>query len=137
MTCALDIADRRCLEAAEGWLELGNWQEANAELGGITSQMREHPVVLCMRWNIYAAGKQWELAAAVARRLSQLVPGLPVGWIELAHALHALKRTQEARDVLLPVVNRFPGQYFMCYKLACYACQLGRLDEARQWLQAA
>lgn len=133
----LSIEDRRYLEAAEGWLGLGNWQEANAELGCITPRMREHPVVLCMRWNIHAAAKQWELAATVARKLSQLVPDLPLGWLELAHALHALKRTKEARDVLLPVVDRFPEQYFMRYKLACYACQLGKLDETRHWLEAA
>jgi predicted Zn-dependent protease len=133
----LGLEDRRYLAAAEGWLGLGNWREAKAELGCISPPMREHPVVLCMRWNIHAAAKQWELAADVARKRSQLVPNLPLGWLELAHALHALKRTQEARGVLLPVVDRFPRQYFMRYKLACYACQLGKLDEARHWLEAA
>lgn len=134
---SLNIVDRKCLEAAEGWLGLGSWNEAKAELDSIRPQMREHPAVLCMRWNIHAAAKQWELAAVVARKLSQLVPGLPYGWIQLAHSLHALNRTEEARNILLPVVDRFPKQSLMRYKLACYACQLGHLKEARHWLETA
>jgi predicted Zn-dependent protease len=106
------------LEAAEGWLGLGNWQEAKAELDCISPPMRERPVILCLRWNIHAAAKQWQLAADVARKLSQLVPELSLGWLKLAHALHALKRTKEARDILLPVVDRFPGQFYIRYKLA-------------------
>ncbi len=134
---SLSVTETRCLEAAEGWLGLGNWQEAKAELDGISPKIREHPAVLCMRWNIHAAAKQWELAAVVARKLSQLVPDLPFGWIQLAHSLHALDRTEEARNVLLPVVARFPRQSFMRYKLACYACHLGHFQEARQWLETA
>ncbi len=134
---ALDLEDRRHLDAVEGWLGLGGWQEAKAELDCISPPMREHPTVLAMRWNIHAAAKQWEAAAEVARTLSRRVPYLPTGWLELAHALHALKRTQEARDTLLPMLKRFPGEYFIPYKLACYACQLGRLEEARHWLGEA
>ncbi len=134
---SLNIEDIRCLEAAEGWLGLGNWEEAKAELDGVAPQVREHPAVLCMRWNIHAAAGQWESAAVVARKLSQLMPDVPFGWIQLAHSLHALKRTAEARQVLLPVVDRFPGESFMRYKLACYACQLGRIKEAQHWLQTA
>lgn len=133
----LDAHDRRTLEAAEGWLGLGNWEEAKAELEAMSPQVREHPAVLCMRWNIHAAAKQWDMAAVVASRLAQVVPELPFGWIQLAHSLHCLNRTEEARNVLLPVLDRFPKQSFMRYKLACYACQLGRLNEARHWLETA
>ncbi len=133
----LSVSEQACVRAAEGWLELGNWQEARAELDNIQPQWREHPVVLCMRWNVHAAAGEWEQATVVARKLAQLVPQIPVGWIQLAHALHALNRTEEARNTLLPVVNRFPGEALMRYKLACYDCQLGRLQEAEQWLESA
>ena len=133
----LSEPDKKCLDAAEGWLGLGNWIEAKAELDNLRPQMREHPAVLCVRWNIYAAAKQWEAAAVVARKLSQLTPQLAFPWIQLAHSLHSLKRTEEARNTLLPVVDRFPRQPFIRYKLACYACQLGHLQEAQHWLQAA
>jgi hypothetical protein len=31
--------------------------------------------------------------------------------------------------------NAFPTEYIMCYKLACYACQLGNLKEALQCIR--
>src|ERR1039458_8915528 len=58
----LELQDRRYLEAAEGWLGLGNFLEANEELECITPQMRAHPDVLCMRWNVYAQAKKWKMA---------------------------------------------------------------------------
>jgi hypothetical protein len=39
--------------------------------------------------------------------------------------------------VLLPVVDKFPKEYIIRYNLACYACQLGNLEEARHWLKKA
>jgi len=39
----LGFSDQRQLDAAEGWLELGNWLEANEELERISPEMRGHP----------------------------------------------------------------------------------------------
>jgi hypothetical protein len=39
--------------------------------------------------------------------------------------------------VLLTVVDKFPKEYIIRYNLACYACQLGNLKEARHWLKKA
>ena len=55
----------------------------------------------------------------------------------MAFALHELKRTQEAFDALLPVADKFPEQWVIPYNLACYTCQLGRMDEARGWFHRA
>jgi hypothetical protein len=43
--------DQRHLEAAEGWIELGNHLEANEELENITPEHRAHPAVLEVRTN--------------------------------------------------------------------------------------
>jgi hypothetical protein len=48
-----------------------------------------------------------------------------------------LKRTAEARDNLLRVVENFPISATMRYNLACYECQLGRLEQAKEWLEKA
>ncbi len=40
-------------------------------------------------------------------------------------------------DALLPAADRFPNQPMIAFNLACYACQLGRLEEAREWLRKA
>jgi predicted Zn-dependent protease len=77
------------------------------------------------------------MAAEMARALTVLDPGNPFGWIDWAYSLYELNRIQEARNVLLSVVNKFPNEYLMRYSLACYACQLGDLKDAFQWLETA
>ena len=54
MRIPLEAPDSHHLRAAQGWLELGDWQSANAELENISPQVRVHPDVLEIRWHIYA-----------------------------------------------------------------------------------
>ena len=54
--------DELHFQAAVGWLELGNWREANEELEDITPQMPAHPDVLAVRWQIYAQAVREVLA---------------------------------------------------------------------------
>jgi len=44
---------------------------------------------------------------------------------------------QAAWGMLLPAFEKFPEEPTIPYNLACYACQMKRLDEARQWLERA
>jgi predicted Zn-dependent protease len=132
---ALDHADRLHLEAAQGWLGLGNWKEANEELEQIKAGMRSHPDVLTTRYGIYAQAGNWESAAEVAGAISQQWPDNPFGFIHRAYALHELKRTQEAVSLLLPVLDKFPKEWLMRYNLACYFCQLGDRKAAWAWLE--
>ena len=129
--------DSHRVHAAQGWLELGNHIEANEELENITASLRAHPEALKVRWEIYAAAKKWEAAIDIAAAIVQLDPDDLAGWIHWSYALHELKRTAEARDNLMRVVNRFPGSATMRYNLACYESQLGRLEQAKQWLAKA
>jgi hypothetical protein len=46
----LEHPDALHFQAAGGWLELGNWREANEELENITPALRAHPDVLAVRW---------------------------------------------------------------------------------------
>jgi tetratricopeptide (TPR) repeat protein len=116
---------------------LGNHIEANDELEKITPELRAHPAVLAVRWEIYAAAKKWEATLDIAAALIQLDPDDPLGWVHRSYALHELKRTAEARDDLLRVVDKFPASATMRYNLACYECQLGRLEQAKAWLGKA
>ncbi len=118
----LELHDQRHLEAAQGWFELGNSIEATEELEQITPEMRGHPSVLEMRYHIYAAAKKWGNATEIAKAISEMVPNSPFGWIHHAYALHELKHTQEAWDVLLPVVDKFPKEYI---NPKCRASQTG------------
>lgn len=135
----LDTTDIRSLRAAEGWLELGNASEAAAELESIPSELREHPAVLEMRWQIYAKEENWDAAKEIARSIVTQMPDVPDGWLHLAYATRRATggSVQAAWDVLLQAAKRFPGVPLISYNLACYACQLGQLDVAREWLRKA
>jgi len=66
-----------------------------------------------------------------------LAPEHPFGWLHRSFALHELNRTAEARDNLLTVFDKFPGESILRYNVACYECQLGRLEQAKHWLEKA
>jgi len=132
-----DKNDKRHLEAAEGWLELGLHLEANKELEQITTQQQDHPDVLELRWHISAKEKKWEVCIDIATAIIKLAPMSSNGWIDRSFALHELKRTQEAYNQLLPVVDRFPKVWTIPYNLACYASVLHQFEEAQKWLEQA
>jgi len=125
------------LTAAEGWIELGSPVEANAELENIAPELRAHPAVLDLRWHIYAHLKKWDECMFLADRVVVADPTLVSGWIHRSFALHELKRTQEAFDLLFPAVELFPKAELIRYNLACYCAQLGKIKEAREWLEKA
>ena len=125
------------LRAAEGWLELGNPQEAQAELERITPELRGRPPVLVLSWKVYAAAKKWEVCVELATALTQLLPQEEQGWINLGNSLYFSGRTQAAYDCVKPILDRFPACPALRYNLACYSCQLGKLEEAKAWLAKA
>jgi tetratricopeptide (TPR) repeat protein len=134
---SLDLPDRRHLEAAEGWLGLGDWNSAGDELKLISPGMQTHPDVLRVRWDVCARSGDWETALEVGREISKAAPTLAFGWIQTAFALHELKRTTKARETLIGVLALFKRDWNVHYNLACYDAQLGNLDEAMGWLERA
>jgi Flp pilus assembly protein TadD len=118
---------------------LGSITEAKAELERIAPELRHHPEVLEASWLIHAQEKNWEEGLVVAEKLVDVAPQCSTGWLHRAYALRRAKRggLQAAWDVLLPAAEKFPGEPIISYNLACYACQLGHLKQARQWLQRA
>lgn len=129
--------DLHHFNAAQGWLELGNFAEARHELEQISAQRASHPDVLELQWALCAHEKNWEEARKTAEQLVACAPERGSGWIDHAYSLHELKRTEEALEKLQSVVTKFPKISTIPYNLACYTCQLGRLDEARAWLAQA
>jgi predicted Zn-dependent protease len=129
--------DSHHLDAAQGWLGLGDWASAGEELDKINRKFWAHAGVLETRLQVYAAAKQWPMAASVAQALTALNPGCPFSWINWAYALYEMDRIGDAQKILLSVVDRFPDEYLIRYSLACYACQSGNYREALQWLEKA
>jgi len=129
--------DSHHLEAAEGWIELGNFSEASEELAKISPEFHAHSAVLALRIMLYGKQKQWEPCIPIAESLIAIDPNCPSSWISRSFALHELKRTQEAFDLLLQATDRFPDEETIRYNLACYCAQLGRLEDAKAWLHKA
>ena len=137
MKNTLEPPDIFHVDAAKGWLELGDHIAANDELEKISARLRAHPDVLNVRWQIYARAKKWEACVEIAAAIIKVAPGRSDGWIHLSYALHELGRTQDAFDNLLPVTDKFPKLWTMPYNLSCYCAQLGRLNECQEWLKNA
>ena len=137
MTSSLQPPDSFHLQAAEGWIGLGSYAEANDELEQIAAANRAHPDVLQLRWRIYADARKWDVCLDIATALTTMTPERRFGWIHRAHALDKLGRTLEAKDLLLSVVNDFDANSTMPYHLAQYCARLGQIDQAKQWLGKA
>ena len=83
----LSPPDSHFLRAAQGWLELGDSEEAGNEISRIAPECWDHPDVLEIRWSVCAAGASWEAALEVARKLVQVAPERPSGWIHQAFSI--------------------------------------------------
>jgi tetratricopeptide (TPR) repeat protein len=131
--------DSHYLRAAEGWLKLGRPGEANQELRKINPELRGHPDVLEVRWQACAQSEKWNSSAEIGKALVALDPDRARGWVYRAYALRRATGggLQVAWDALLPAVEKFPEVHVIPFNLACYACQMGRLPEARVWLKRA
>ena len=125
------------LNAAEGWLGLGNVIEADKEIKQITPAMREHPEVLAVRFGMMAKAECWQAFEEIADNLVTLAPESSFGWIHRSFAMHERKRTQEALDNLLPAVDLFPDEILIRYNLACYECVLENIRKAKLHLAEA
>ena len=135
----LQPPDTHHLSAALGWLELGNPAEAGEEIAKISPGLLTEPDVLEVRWEVCAASRSWEAALEVAELLVARAPERRSGWI---HRAYALRRAPggglpQAYAALRPAFERFPRTFLVPYNLACYTAQMGRLEEAWDWLQKA
>jgi tetratricopeptide (TPR) repeat protein len=139
MTADLDFELIHRLNAVIGWVELGNLAEAKEELNQIPASGRAAPEVLEARWLLEAHMADWKGALKTAEEILRLAPNKSAGWLHRAYALRRVKRggLKEAAESLRPAFDKFPKEPTIPYNLACYACQLGKLEEARKWFAEA
>jgi Flp pilus assembly protein TadD len=133
----LEPPDNHFLDAATGWLMLGNLVESRIEFQQVHPSLSEHPLVLDFEWRLLAQEERWSDAVVAGERLLRVNPDDVNAWVHRSYALHELRRTREALDQLLPAVEHFPKELIIPYNLACYTCQLGDLAAARRWLDRA
>jgi tetratricopeptide (TPR) repeat protein len=135
----LEPPDAFALSAALGWIELGNPAEALVELERVAPANQSHPGVLQLRWAALAELKRWPEALAAAGELVRVEPDNVSGWLHQAYALRRVPQggLSVAWDALRPAADRFADEPVVAFNLACYAAQMGQLDEARSWLKQA
>jgi hypothetical protein len=125
------------VEAAEGWLMLGNPAEALAELEQIPAEYHRHPRPLAVQWRAWHETGNTAEAWYAAHLLCQAVPDCSGAWICQANALRELRGERAAADLLRPLVSRFPEEPVIPYNLACYLVHLGEWQDACKWLLEA
>jgi tetratricopeptide (TPR) repeat protein len=129
--------ERQHCQAAAGYVELGMFLEANTELDKIDPFNRAAPEVLAVRLAIYRGLGKWELMQEIAQRLADFHPD-DIQWtISLAYAIRRADSIQAARDVLLNAERKFPKEAAIKYNLACYFCQTGDIQNAKNYLKEA
>ena len=128
---------QRQLLAASGLSELGLYQEAVDELESLPVEIKETTVVLASWLELYQHWHKWAEALSVAQRLTELEPDEPNWAIGLAYATRRTCGLGLAREVLQSAVEKFENCAAIHFNLACYAAQLGELDEAKVRLKRA
>ncbi len=127
------------MQAALGWIELGNVPEAMAELARIPVAQQSLPAVQAGRLDCLIAARHWDDAAELAGVLCESHPEQAGLWLHLAYATRRCTggSIEAAHAVLAPRVEQFPDEWLIPYNVACYLCQMERLPEARAMLQLA
>ncbi len=97
----LEPPDQQHLAAAEGFLALGMYEDANSELEEIDPFCRRLPEVLAVRLGIYQGTKKWEMAQVVAKQLATDDPLNPQWPISLAYVTRRLESLEAAKAILL------------------------------------
>lgn len=131
----MPLPDRNYLDAAEGWLELGNLPEAEAELDRIGRHFRSLPQVLEVECRILAHAGRWPQCLRAAEQLTDAAPRRAAGWLFVAEALRGLELAEDAWETLANVADDFPDEPELHYRLACYASAIGACEEAAEALE--
>ena len=118
----LQHPDPMHLEAAAGWIQLGDYDSANDELEKIRAEWRAHPDVLDLRWLIYSHHEQWDACLDIASAIVKMVPDRVSGWIHKAISLRRANGGgfENAKALLLEAAKLFPDDDTIQYNLACY-----------------
>ena len=133
----LEPPDQKFFEAACGYAQLGMFLDANEELENVDPYYRAAPEILALRVVIYRGLERWELTQEIAARLAKFQPN-DVQWtVSFAYAVRRANSIEAAKEILLEAEQKFPKEAVIKYNLACYFCQLGNLETAKNYLKRA
>ncbi len=130
------VEDKRFLEAAGGYVELGMFLEANNELEEMDPFRRASPEVVKLRLKIYIGLKRFELASIVAKKLWdwERKSEWAIAW---SNAVRQSKSLEPARQILLNAERKLPHDAAVKFNLAKIESALGRIEHAKVYLMQA
>jgi tetratricopeptide (TPR) repeat protein len=133
----LEPPDEQYWQAAVGYVELGMFQDANDQLEKIDPFSRAAPEVLAVRLAIYHGLKKWELMREIAKRLADFQPD-DIQWVtSYAYATRRANQFPQPRKFSSTQSRNFPKSPIIKYNLACYFCQMGDIQNAKDYLKKA
>lgn len=137
VTVPSQSADLRRLTAAEGYIELGMYEDANAELEEIDPSCPAVSRVLTLRLCIFAGLDEWELLEAMANKLAERNPD-DIQWaIWRAYAAARGESIEGAKKILIRALRMHPNDPRLHYILSCYESRLHHFNTARRHLARA
>jgi tetratricopeptide (TPR) repeat protein len=128
---------RRALNAADGYLFFGMFNEALEELKGIVVSEQGDAGVLLARIRLLLHKKQWRSAEQLSQHGADLHPDEGEFTVQRAFALHQMRKGDKAAEVLMSAPDWIRRTGILHYNLACYEARLGDLSIARKCIDAA
>jgi tetratricopeptide (TPR) repeat protein len=129
--------DELHLRAACSYIELGMFDEAQAEMEMIDPPCRALSEVLASRIPLYRVLAKWNLMAIVARKLTEWNPEEPDNFIDWAYAIRRAESIHAAHAILKRGEDLHPADAKIQFNLACYEMQLGNVLKAKAHLKCA
>ncbi|TAG31739.1 MAG: hypothetical protein EAZ36_02850 [Verrucomicrobia bacterium] len=121
---------------AAAYLELRLFSDARAELSGLSADFLASSRVLPLRLAIALADGAWAEVIDLAPALIAHDSSKEQPWVAWAYALRELEQVTDAQETLLTAARLISEpSIVVSYNLACYACLLGELDQARHLLE--
>ena len=125
---------KRHLQAAQGYLELGMFEDAIAELDQLPESERDGEFATCFRLDIYNATEKWQEAARVAREGIERHPDCSHLYIMGAYAIRRAESLDAGKEFLLKghlcmEEGKVETPMFW-FNLGCYHSRLGDQENA-------
>ena len=133
----MPLPDQKILNAAIGWLELGNPVEAHNELEQLPYDQRTNPEVLKLRCRVYRRAERWDCLSMLADSCYRVLPNEPQFLVDWAWAEFKGGSKEKAAVVLMTESGKFPDSESVAYHTAIILAALDRRPEARDWLAKA
>ena len=122
--------NQRHITYANGYRELGMYEDALEELEKIDRADRNDRSARLSRLAIYTDQEDWPLVASEAENLVLEFPEEVAYWLQWAYGSRRANSVAAARSILQRALSLFPEEPCILYNLGCYACVEGELGEA-------